>query len=69
MPRRLWLNRMVCSRPSSWLNAFVLTLAAPMNHIWLLSKRSRDYALATQKSLSIEICHSTCNLVRAYYPE
>src|SRR6266566_2129011 len=45
MRRRRWLNLMACSRPSSWLNAFVRILAAPTNHIWLLSKRSRDYAL------------------------
>ena len=44
-PRRRWLNRMACSRPSSWLNAFVLTLLAPMNLIWLLSKRLREYAI------------------------
>jgi hypothetical protein len=36
---------MGCSRLSSWLNAFVLTLAAPMNLLFPLSKRLRDYAL------------------------
>src|SRR6266849_496037 len=45
MPRRLLWNPMVCSRLSSWLNAFVLTLAAPMNPLFPLSKRLRDYAL------------------------
>src|SRR6266446_8581950 len=45
MPRRLLWNPMVCSRLSSWLNAFVLTLAAPMNLLFPLSKRLRDYAL------------------------
>src|SRR6266852_3153454 len=47
MPRRLLWNPMVCSRLSSWLNAFVLTLAAPMNPLFPLSKRLRDYALVT----------------------
>src|SRR5260370_1183947 len=45
MPRRLLWNPMGCSRLSSWLNAFVLTLAAPMNLLFSLSKRLRDYAL------------------------
>src|SRR6266849_399925 len=48
MPRRLLWNPMVCSRLSSWLNAFVLTLAAPMNPLFPLSKRLRDYALERQ---------------------
>src|SRR6266478_9157836 len=48
MPRRLLWNPMVCSRLSSWLNAFVLTLAAPMNPLFPLSKRLRDYALVIE---------------------
>src|SRR6266436_2088675 len=50
MPRRLLWNPMVCSRLSSWLNAFVLTLAAPMNLLFPLSKRSCDYALGKDSS-------------------
>jgi len=42
--RRLW-SLMECSRPSSWLNAFVLIFSAPMNPIWPLSKRWRESAL------------------------
>ena len=49
MPRRLLWNPMVCSRLSSWLNAFVLTLAAPMNPFFPLSKRLRDSALGAYK--------------------
>src|SRR6266567_5416181 len=45
MPRRRLWNPMGCSRLSSWLNAFVLTLAAPMNPLFPLSKRLRDSAL------------------------
>jgi len=44
----LW-NPIVCSRLSSWLNAFVLTLAAPMNLLFLLSKRLRESALGSRK--------------------
>src|SRR5450759_939836 len=40
---------MSCSRLSSWLNAFVLTLVAPMNPLFPLSKRLRDSALATSE--------------------
>src|SRR5712691_2624663 len=47
MPRRRLLNPMGCSRLNSWLSAFVLTLAAPMNLLFPLSKRLRDYALST----------------------
>src|SRR5258708_3372245 len=45
MPRRLLWNPMACLPPPSWLNAFVFILAVPMNPIFPLSKRSRDYAL------------------------
>jgi hypothetical protein len=45
MRKRLLWSLMACSRQSSWPNVFALTLAAPMNHISPLSKRSRDYAL------------------------
>src|SRR5260370_24882292 len=45
MRRSILSNPMDCSRQSSWLNVFVLILAAPMNHILPLSKRLRDYAI------------------------
>src|SRR5258708_23288784 len=48
MRRRLLWNPMGCSRLSSWLNVFVLTLAAPMSLHFPLSKRLRDYALGSE---------------------
>ncbi len=51
MPRRSLLNLMECSRPSGWLNAFVLTLGAPMNHISPLSKWSYQLLDAAEQRL------------------
>src|SRR5258708_15172124 len=62
MPRRLLWNPMGCSRLSSWLNAFVLTLAAPMNLLFSLSKRLRDYALERKAPKKTDVSYCSLNI-------
>src|SRR5713226_3369816 len=50
MASAMWSRRVVCLPPNSWPSGCVLTMDVPMKLIWSFPKRSRDYALRSEKT-------------------